>query len=275
MALKTYRPTSPARRQMTGTDYSILTKKAPEKSLLTTKVKNSGRNNHGRITVRHRGGGNRNKLRLIDWKRTRDDIPATVKAIEYDPNRTAFIALIQYADGVKSYILAPDGLKVGDSVISGSAADIQPGNCLPISSIPVGTEIHNIEMKPGRGGQLVRGAGTSAQLLAREGKMATLRLPSGEVRLVPANCRATIGTVSNTDNDIVTLGKAGRKRHTGRRPHVRGSVMNPVDHPHGGGEGKAPIGMPGPVTPWGVPTHGYKTRKNKRSDKYIIRRRKK
>lgn len=260
---------------MTGTDYSILTKKAPEKSLLTTKVKNSGRNNHGRITVRHRGGGNRNKLRLIDWKRTRDDIPATVKAIEYDPNRTAFIALIQYVDGVKSYILAPDGLKVGDSVISGSTADIQPGNCLPISSIPVGTEIHNIEMKPGRGGQLVRGAGTSAQLLAREGKMATLRLPSGEVRLVPANCRATIGTVGNTDNEIVNIGKAGRKRHMGRRPHVRGSVMNPVDHPHGGGEGKAPIGMPGPVTPWGVPTHGYKTRKNKRSDKYIIRRRKK
>ena len=275
MALKTYRPTSPARRQMTGTDYSILTKKAPEKSLLTTKVKNSGRNNHGRITVRHRGGGNRNKLRLIDWKRTRDDIPATVKAIEYDPNRTAFIALIQYVDGVKSYILAPDGLKVGDSVISGSTADIQPGNCLPISSIPVGTEIHNIEMKPGRGGQLVRGAGTSAQLLAREGKMATLRLPSGEVRLVPGNCRATIGTVGNTDNEIVNIGKAGRKRHMGRRPHVRGSVMNPVDHPHGGGEGKAPIGMPGPVTPWGVPTHGYKTRKNKRSDKYIIRRRKK
>lgn len=275
MALKTYRPTSPARRQMTSTDYSVLTKKAPEKSLLKSKSNTAGRNNHGRITVRHRGGGNRNKLRIIDWKRTRDGIPAKVVAIEYDPNRTAFIALIQYTDGVKSYIIAPQHLKVGHTVVSGVGADIQPGNCLPLSAIPVGTEVHNIEMKPGRGGQLVRGAGTSAQLLAREGKMATLRLPSGEVRLIPVNCRATIGTVSNTDNEIVNIGKAGRKRHLGRRPQVRGSVMNPVDHPHGGGEAKSPIGMPGPVTPWGVPTLGYKTRKNKRSDKYIVRRRKK
>lgn len=260
---------------MTSTDYSVLTKKAPEKSLLKSKSNTAGRNNHGRITVRHRGGGNRNKLRIIDWKRTRDGIPAKVVAIEYDPNRTAFIALIQYTDGVKSYIIAPQHLKVGHTVVSGVGADIQPGNCLPLSAIPVGTEVHNIEMKPGRGGQLVRGAGTSAQLLAREGKMATLRLPSGEVRLIPVNCRATIGTVSNTDNEIVNIGKAGRKRHLGRRPHVRGSVMNPVDHPHGGGEAKSPIGMPGPVTPWGVPTLGYKTRKNKRSDKYIVRRRKK
>ncbi|HHT44427.1 MAG TPA: 50S ribosomal protein L2 [Fastidiosipila sp.] len=275
MALKQYRPTSPARRQMTGADYSILTKKAPEKSLLKKVKKTAGRNNYGRITVRHRGGGNRNKLRIIDWKRKRDGIPAKVAAIEYDPNRTAFLALLHYVDGAKSYILAPEGLKAGDTVVSGEGADIQAGNCLPISAIPVGTEVHNIEMKPGAGGKLVRGAGTGAQLLAKEGKHATLRLPSGEVRLIPVTCRATIGSVSNPENEIVNIGKAGKVRHMGRRPKVRGSAMNPVDHPHGGGEGKAPIGMPGPVTPWGVKTHGYKTRKNKRSDQYIIRRRKK
>lgn len=260
---------------MTGADYSILTKKAPEKSLLKKVKKTAGRNNYGRITVRHRGGGNRNKLRIIDWKRKRDGIPAKVAAIEYDPNRTAFLALLHYVDGAKSYILAPEGLKAGDTVVSGEGADIQAGNCLPISAIPVGTEVHNIEMKPGAGGKLVRGAGTGAQLLAKEGKHATLRLPSGEVRLIPVTCRATIGSVSNPENEIVNIGKAGKVRHMGRRPKVRGSAMNPVDHPHGGGEGKAPIGMPGPVTPWGVKTHGYKTRKNKRSDQYIIRRRKK
>jgi large subunit ribosomal protein L2 len=275
MALKHYRPTSPARRQMTGSDYSVLTGKAPEKSLLKAKKKFSGRNNYGRITVRRRGGGNRKKLRIIDWKRDIDGVPAKVVALEYDPNRSAFIALLQYVDGRKRYILAPHELKVGDTVESGESADIKPGNCLPLTAIPVGTEIHNIEMKPGRGGQLVRGAGTAAQLLAREGKMATVRLPSGEVRMIPAICRATIGSVSNPEHDIVNIGKAGKKRHLGRRPSVRGSAMNPVDHPHGGGEGKSPIGMPSPLTPWGVPTHGYKTRKNKRSDKYIVRRRKK
>ncbi len=274
---KSYRPTSPARRQMTRVDYSDLTEnKAPEKSLLQAQQKSSGRNNYGRITVRHRGGGNRRKYRQIDWKRTKDDIPARVKAIEYDPNRTAFIALLYYEDGEKSYILAPNGLKVGDTVMSGQEVEIALGNTLPLSSIPVGTQIHNIEMHPGKGGQLVRSAGSSAQLLAKEGRYATLRLPSTEVRLVPQECRATIGTVSNFENSIVTIGKAGRKRHMGRRPPVRGSVMNPVDHPHGGGEGKAPIGMPSPVTPWGKPTRGYKTRKrNKKSNEMIVRRRRK
>ncbi|HZJ90897.1 MAG TPA: 50S ribosomal protein L2 [Oscillospiraceae bacterium] len=277
MMAKSYRPTSPARRQMTRVDFSELTeKKAPEKSLLQTQQKSSGRNNYGRITVRHRGGGNRRKYRQIDWKRIKDDIPAVVKSIEYDPNRTAFIALLYYVDGEKSYILAPNGLKVGDTVMSGQEVEIAPGNTLPLSSIPVGTQVHNIEMHPGKGGQLVRSAGSSAQLLAKEGRYATLRLPSTEVRLVPQECRATIGTVSNIENSIVTIGKAGRKRHMGRRPHVRGSVMNPVDHPHGGGEGKAPIGMPSPMTPWGKPTRGYKTRKrNKKSNEMIVRRRRK
>ncbi|HPX93297.1 MAG TPA: 50S ribosomal protein L2 [Bacillota bacterium] len=274
MAIKSYRPTSPARRQMTGADHSVLSDKAPEKSLLAKKKKHSGRNNYGRITVRHRGGGNRQKYRLIDWKRNKTDIPAKVLALEYDPNRTAFIALIMYADGEKSYIIAPHGLKAGDTVISGSDVDIVDGNCLPLSSIPVGTQVHNIEMNPGHGGQLVRAAGTSAQLLAKEGRHATLRMPSGEVRMVLQSCRAVVGVVSNIENDIVNVGKAGRKRHMGRRPHVRGSAMNPVDHPHGGGEGKAPIGMPGPVTPWGKPTLGYRTRKRgKSTDRLIIRRR--
>lgn len=274
MATKGYRPTSPARRQMSRADYSELTDKAPQKSLLTKKNKSAGRNNYGRITVRHRGGGNRRKYRMIDWKRRKDDIPATVRAIEYDPNRSAFIALLFYADGEKSYILAPQGLKVGDKVISGENADISDGNCLPLEKIPVGTEIHNIEMHPGKGGQLVRAAGTAAQLLAKEGRYATLRMPSGEVRMVLQNCRATIGSLSNVENEIVNIGKAGRKRHLGRRPHVRGSAMNPVDHPHGGGEGKAPIGMPSPMTPWGKPNHGYVTRKRgKKSDRMIVRRR--
>ncbi len=276
MSTKGYRPTSPARRQMTGTDFSDLTKKAPEKSLLSTKKKNSGRNHYGRITVRHRGGGNRQKYRMIDWKRNKTDIPAKVAALEYDPNRTAFIALLTYEDGEKSYIIAPHGLKVGDTVVSGVDVDIVAGNCLPLSSIPVGTQIHNIELNPGHGGQLVRSAGTSAQLLAKEGRYATIRMPSGEVRLVLQNCRAVIGVVSNPENEIKNIGKAGRKRHMGRRPHVRGSAMNPVDHPHGGGEGKAPIGRPSPMTPWGKPNHGYRTRKrNKPTDRLIIRRRRK
>ncbi|HZK29129.1 MAG TPA: 50S ribosomal protein L2 [Clostridia bacterium] len=274
MATKGYRPTSPARRQMTGSDYSVLTDKAPEKSLLKAKKKNSGRNNYGRITVRHRGGGNRQKYRIIDWKRNKTDIPAKVLTLEYDPNRTAFIALIVYADGEKSYIIAPHGLKVGATVVSGSDVDIVAGNCLPLSSMPVGTQVHNVELNPGHGGQLVRSAGTSAQLLAKEGRYATLRMPSGEVRLVLQNCRAVVGVVSNIENEITNIGKAGRKRHMGRRPHVRGSAMNPVDHPHGGGEGKAPIGMPSPVTPWGVPTLGYRTRKRRKmTDRMIIRRR--
>lgn len=274
MATKSYRPTSPARRQMTGADYSELTKKAPEKPLLTAKKKNAGRNHHGRITVRHRGGGNRQKYRVIDWKRNKTDIPAKVAAIEYDPNRTAFIALIVYADGEKSYILAPHGLDVGDTVMAGDDVDIDDGNCLPLANIPVGTQVHNVELNPGHGGQLVRAAGTSAQLLAKEGRYVTLRMPSGETRMVLQNCRATVGVVSNIENEIRNIGKAGRKRHMGRRPHVRGSAMNPVDHPHGGGEGKAPIGRPAPVTPWGKPTLGYKTRKkNKKSNHMIIKRR--
>ena len=258
---------------MTVTDYSALTKKAPEKSLLEPLKKHSGRNAQGRITVRHHGGGNRKKYRVIDFKRNKFDVPATVASIEYDPNRTAFIALLQYEDGEKRYILAPAGLKVGDKVESGANADVLPGNALPIANIPVGTIIHNIELYPGKGGQLVRSAGNMAQLMAKEGGRALVRLPSGELRYVALNCMATIGQVSNEDSANVKIGKAGRKRHMGARPHVRGVVMNPVDHPHGGGEGKSPIGHPGPLTPWGKPTLGYKTRKkNHRTNKMILKR---
>jgi large subunit ribosomal protein L2 len=260
---------------MTGSDFSEITTNRPEKSLVVSLKKNSGRNNQGKITVRHHGGGNRRKYRLIDFKRNKKDgIPATVKTIEYDPNRSANIALICYADGEKAYILAPEGLKVGMKVMSGIHAEIRPGNCLPLSEIPVGTMIHNIELNPGRGGQMVRAAGNGAQLMAKEGKYATLRLPSGEMRLVPIVCRATVGVVGNGDHNLINIGKAGRKRHMGIRPTVRGSVMNPNDHPHGGGEGRAPIGRPGPCTPWGKPALGLKTRnKHKKSNKYIIRRR--
>jgi len=259
---------------MSTTDYSGLSKVNPERSLLAPKKKNAGRNSYGRITVRHRGGGNRRKYRIIDFKRTKFDIPAEVKTLEYDPNRSAHIALIQYEDGVKSYILAPAGLKVGDTVIAGPKADIKPGNALPLSAIPTGTVIHNIELYPGRGGQLVRSAGNSAQLMAKEGKLALLRLPSGELRNVPMKCMATIGAVGNGDHENVKIGKAGRTRHMGIRPTVRGSVMNPCDHPHGGGEGKSPIGRPGPVTPWGKPALGYKTRSTKKaSNKMIVKRR--
>ncbi len=276
MAIKHYKPTTPGRRGMTTMDYSELSKVAPERSLLEPIKKNAGRNSYGRITVRHRGGGNRRKYRVIDFKRNRFDIPATVMTLEYDPNRSAFIALIQYEDGVKSYIIAPIGLKVGDKVVSGTAVDIKVGNALPLSSIPVGTIIHNIELYPGKGAQLARSAGNMAQLMAKENGMALLRLPSGELRNVPANCMATVGQVSNPEHSNVNYGKAGRKRHMGWRPTVRGSVMNPCDHPHGGGEGKSPIGRPGPVTPWGKPALGYKTRdKKKQSDKYIIKRRSK
>ena len=272
MAVKTFNPTSPAVRQMTVADYSVLTKKEPEKSLLATGTKTGGRNSYGRITVRHIGGGNRKKIRIIDWKRTKDQVPATVAAIEYDPNRTAFIALLQYVDGSKAYILAPNGLKVGHKIVSGPDADILPGNALPIDNIPVGTMIHCIELKPGKGAQMVRTAGASAQLMAKEGEYAQVRLPSGEVRMVSVKCRATIGEVGNAEHENVNLGKAGRKRHMGVRPSVRGVVMNPCDHPHGGGEGKSPIGLPGPVTPWGVATLGKKTRnKKKQSNKYIVK----
>ena len=275
MAVKTFNPTSPAVRQMAVADYSVLTKKKPEKSLLKTKKKTGGRNSYGRITVRHIGGGNRTKIRMIDWKRNKDGIPATVIALEYDPNRTAYLALIQYADGTKSYILAVDGLKVGDKVISGETADIIKGNVLPISAIPVGTLISCIELKAGKGAQMVRTAGAGAQLMAKEGNYAQIRLPSGEVRMVSVKCRAMIGEIGNAEHENVKLGKAGKKRHMGVRPTVRGVVMNPNDHPHGGGEGKSPIGLPGPVTPWGVPTLGKKTRnKKKHSNKYIVRTRK-
>ena len=274
MAIKKYGPTTPGRRGMTVTDYSVLSKVAPERSLLEPMKKHSGRNNTGKITVRHQGGGNRTKYRIIDFKRQKDGIPATVKAIEYDPNRTCFIALLFYADGEKRYILAPLGLKVGDTVMSGPTADIQPGNCLPIANIPVGEMIHNIELYPGKGAQLVRSAGVAGQLMAKENGMAQVRLPSGEVRYVREECKATIGQVGNTDHANIQIGKAGRKRHMGWRPTVRGSVMNPCDHPHGGGEGKAPIGRPGPVTPWGKPALGYKTRKTKNhTDKFIVKRR--
>ena len=274
MAIKKYKPTTPGRRNMTVTDYSVLSKVEPERSLLEPLKHNAGRNNTGRITVRHHGGGNRTKYRVIDFKRTKTDCTAVVKTIEYDPNRSAFIALIEYTDGVKSYILAPDGLKVGYIIMNGADADIKIGNAMPISSIPVGTIIHNIELYPGKGGQLVRSAGNYAQLIAKEGNYGLVRLPSGETRNIPLNCIATIGQVSNLDHANVNLGKAGRKRHMGWRPTVRGSVMNPCDHPHGGGEGKSPVGRPGPVTPWGKPALGYKTRaKHKASDKFIVKRR--
>ena len=275
MGIKTYRPYTPSRRNMTMSTFEEITKKTPEKSLLAKKKKNAGRNSYGRITVRHQGGGNRQKYRIIDFKRKKDDMPATVIGIEYDPNRTSNIALIKYEDGTLNYILAPLGLKDGDTVISGAKSDIRIGNCLPIENIPVGTLIHNIELNPGQGGKLVRTAGGEAQLMAKEGKYAHVRLPSGEMRLVLAKCRATIGTIGNTDHGNIKLGKAGRKRHMGIRPTVRGSVMNPVDHPHGGGEGRAPVGHAGPLTPWGKPALGYKTRqKNKKSDKFIVKRRK-
>ena len=274
MGIKTYTPYTPSRRNMTGSDFAEITAKKPEKSLVVSLKKNAGRNNQGKITVRHQGGGSRRKYRLIDFKRRKDAIPAKVLTIEYDPNRTANIALICYADGEKSYILAPNGLKVGDTVMNGEGAEVKLGNCLPLQNIPVGSEIHNIELYPGKGGQLVRSAGNSAQLMAKEGKYATLRLPSGEMRMVPIICRATIGQVGNIDHELINIGKAGRKRHMGIRPTVRGSVMNPNDHPHGGGEGKAPVGRPGPCTPWGKPALGLKTRKkNKQSNKLIVRRR--
>ena len=274
MAIRRYKPTSPARRFMSVSAYEEITTNKPEKSLLATKSKSGGRNSTGRITVRHIGGGNRVKYRIIDFRRNKDGIPAKVATIEYDPNRSAFIALLHYVDGEKRYILAPVGLNVGDRIVSGADADIKVGNCLPLENIPVGTFVHNIEMHPGKGGQIARAAGISAQLMAKEGKYATLRMPSGEMRYILAKCRATIGQVGNVDHEIVSIGKAGKKRHMGVRPTVRGSVMNPCDHPHGGGEGKSPVGMPSPVTPWGKPTLGYKTRKkNKASDKMIVRRR--
>ena len=275
MGIKTFNPYTPSRRAMTQLDNKEITKDSPEMSLTASLKKNAGRNNQGKITVRHHGGGSRRKYRIIDFKRnSKDDIPARVVSIEYDPNRTANIALICYADGEKAYILAPEGLKVGDKLMSGANAEVKVGNCLPLSEIPVGTEIHNIELYPGKGGQLVRSAGGTAQLMAKEGKYATLRLPSGEMRLVPVICRATVGTVGNIEHGLVNIGKAGRKRNMGIRPTVRGSVMNPNDHPHGGGEGRAPIGRPGPCTPWGKPALGLKTRKkNKKSNKMIIRRR--
>ena len=275
MGIKTYRPYTPSRRNMTSLTNDEITKKSPEKSLLTTKKKNAGRNSYGRITVRHQGGGNRQKYRIIDFKRKKDNMEATVIGIEYDPNRTSNIALIEYTDGERAYILAPVGLTDGDKVVSGENVDIKPGNCLPIENIPVGTLIHNIELNPGQGGKMVKAAGGEAQLMAKEGEYAHVRLPSGEMRLVRAKCRATIGTIGNTDHSNVKLGKAGRTRHMGVRPTVRGSVMNPVDHPHGGGEGRAPVGHSGPLTPWGKPALGYKTRKkNNRTDKYIVKRRK-
>ena len=274
MAIKTFNPTTPSRRNMTVLSYKGLSKVKPEKSLLTKLKKTAGRNSYGRITVRHHGGGNKQKYRIIDFKRQKLDMPATVLTLEYDPNRSANIALIQYEDGVKAYILAPEGLKIGDQVLSSAAADIKPGNCLPIANIPVGTVIHNIELYPGKGAQLVRSAGVAAQLMAKENGKAQVRLPSGEVRYVRLDCKATIGQVGNQDHSNVQLGKAGRSRHMGIRPTVRGSVMNPCDHPHGGGEGKSPIGRPSPVTPWGKPAMGYKTRKkNHRTDKQIVKRR--
>jgi large subunit ribosomal protein L2 len=276
MAVKKFRPTSPGIRHMTVLDNSEITAKEPEKSLLTDLKKSGGRNVYGKITVRHRGGGHKRKYRIIDFKRDKDGVPAKVASIEYDPNRSANIALLNYADGEKRYIIAPVDLKVGDMVVSGPDVDIKPGNALPLASIPVGSIIHNIELKPGKGAQLVRAAGNSAQLMAKEGDYAHIKLPSGEVRLVRQECKATIGQVGNLDYENITIGKAGRKRNLGIRPTVRGSAMNPVDHPHGGGEGRAPIGRPSPVTPWGKPTIGYKTRrKNKASDKYIVKKRNK
>ena len=274
MAIKKFKPTTPSRRFMTVSTFDEVTTTTPERSLLVSKNKSGGRNANGRITVRHIGGGNRVKYRIIDFKRDKDGIPAKVATIEYDPNRSANIALLNYADGEKRYIIAPLGITVGDVVVSGPDADIKAGNCLPIENIPVGTVIHNIELNPGRGAQLCRAAGNEAQLMAKEGKYATVRLPSGEMRYILARCKATIGQIGNVDHEIVSLGKAGRKRHMGVRPTVRGVVMNPCDHPHGGGEGKSPVGMPSPVTPWGKPALGYKTRKkHKQSDKYIVKRR--
>ncbi len=274
MGIKTFNPYTPSRRQMSVLDKTELTATKPEKSLTVSLKKNAGRNAQGKITVRHRGGGSRRKYRIIDFKRNKDGIPAIVKTVEYDPNRTANIALVAYADGEKRYILAPEGLKVGQKIMNGPEAEIAVGNCLPLENIPVGTQIHNIELHPGKGGQMVRSAGNSAQLMAKEGKYATLRLPSGEMRMVPIVCRATVGVIGNGEHALVNIGKAGRKRHMGIRPTVRGSVMNPNDHPHGGGEGKTGIGRPGPCTPWGKPALGLKTRKkNKQSNKMIVRRR--
>ena len=273
MAVKRYKPTSPARRLMTVADYGQISKEKPHRALLEDQRKSGGRNNAGKITVRHIGGGNKRKYRIIDYKRNKDGIPATVKSIQYDPNRSAYIALLAYADGEKRYILAPVGLNVGDKVVSGAGADIKVGNALPLTDIPVGTVIHNIEMKPGRGGQIARGAGAAAQLMAREGAYATIKMPSGEMRLIPAVCRATIGQVGNLEHEIIRVGKAGKTRHLGTRPTVRGSVMNPNDHPHGGGEGKSPVGHAGPETPWGKPALGYKTRKKKNpTSKFILKR---
>ena len=275
MGIKTFRPYTPSRRNMTTLTNDEITKTTPEKSLLAKKKKNAGRNSYGRITVRHQGGGNRQKYRIIDFKRKKDNMEATVIGIEYDPNRTSNIALIQYEDGEKAYILAPVGLKDGDKVVSGENVDIKPGNCLPIENIPVGTLIHNIELNPGQGGKMVKAAGGEAQLMAKEGEYAHVRLPSGEMRLILARCRATIGVVGNADHENVKLGKAGKTRHLGIRPTVRGSVMNPVDHPHGGGEGRAPVGHSGPMTPWGKPALGYKTRNKKnKTNKFIVKRRK-
>ncbi|EKW99850.1 50S ribosomal protein L2 [Ligilactobacillus saerimneri] len=276
MGIKKFKPTSNGRRNMTGLDYAEITKSKPEKSLLASKAKTAGRNAYGHITVRHRGGGNKRQYRIIDFKRIKDDVPATVKAIEYDPNRSANIALLVYADGVKSYIIAPKGLEVGQVVESGVDADIKVGNALPLANIPVGTVIHNVELKPGKGGQLARSAGTSAQLLGKEGKYAIVRLTSGEVRMILLSCRATVGVVGNEQHELINIGKAGRNRWLGKRPQSRGSVMNPNDHPHGGGEGKAPVGRPSPLSPWGKKTVGKKTRKKKnRSNKFIVRNRKK
>lgn len=276
MGIKRFKPYTPSRRQMTVSDFEEITKKKPEKSLVVHLKKSSGRNNQGKITIRHRGGGAKKKYRIIDFKRKKDGIPAKVVGIEYDPNRTSNIALICYADGVKSYIIAPLGLKVGEMLMNGPEAEIKLGNTLPMKNMPIGSEIHNIEMKEGAGGQLVRAAGNSAQLMAKEGKYATVRLPSGEMRLLPINCRATLGRVGNIDHELINIGNAGKKRHMGIRPTVRGSVMNPNDHPHGGGEGRSPIGRPSPCTPWGKPALGYKTRKkHKASNKYIVRRRNK
>jgi large subunit ribosomal protein L2 len=274
MGIRTYNPYTPSRRHMTASTFEEITKSTPEKSLVVSLKKHSGRNNQGKITVRHRGGGSKIKYRVIDFKRNKDGVPAKVVAIEYDPNRSANIALLQYADGEKRYIISPNGLKVGHKVMSGPEAEIKVGNALALENIPVGTSLHNIELKPGKGGQLVRSAGNVAQLMAKEGKFATLRLPSGEMRMVPIKCKATVGQVGNIDHELITVGKAGRKRHMGIRPTVRGSVMNPNDHPHGGGEGRAPVGRPSPMTPWGKPALGLKTRKkNKHSNKYIVRKR--
>ncbi len=274
MGIKTYKPYTPSRRHMTGSDFSEITKATPEKSLTVSLKKNAGRNNQGKITVRHRGGGSKRKYRIIDFKRNKEGVPAKVVAIEYDPNRSANIALLSYADGSKAYIIAPEGLSVGATVENGPNAEVKVGNCLPLAKIPVGTQIHNIELYIGKGAQLVRSAGNSAQLMAKEGKYATVRLPSGEMRMIPINCRATIGVVGNGEHNLINIGKAGRKRNMGIRPTVRGSVMNPNDHPHGGGEGKTGIGRPGPSTPWGKPALGLKTRKkNRKSDKLIVRRR--